>query len=168
MSLHELLCGSARRWATTALDAYMEDPPDLDFAVHHMAVAVEHLSKAYLCSVSDVLLVSSSPSLDDLLILAGHEHKTRRPRSSVKTIGGDVALSRVAEMLGRPPAGSSNGLRRLVRCVTASHTWDWGKQHPKFEHCSLLESPTSTICSPNLSGRPPRSGVSMSHSPRGS
>jgi hypothetical protein len=113
MSLHELLCGSARRWATTALDAYMEDPPDLDFAVHHMAVAVEHLSKAYLCSVSDVLLVGSSPSLDDLLILAGHEHKTRRPRSSVKTIGGEVALKRVAEMLGRPPAGSSTGLQCL-------------------------------------------------------
>jgi hypothetical protein len=114
MSLHELLCGSARRWATTALDAYMEDPPDLDFAVHHMAVAVEHLSKAYLCSVSDMLLVvDGRPHINDLLILAGHGGRTKRQLSDVKTVGGESLSSRVETILGRPPAGSSIGLQRL-------------------------------------------------------
>jgi hypothetical protein len=101
MSLHELLCGSARRWAATALDAYMEDPPDLDFAVHHMAVAVEHLSKAYLCSISEVLLLGHSYTLDDLLILSGHEGKGNPKRPPLKTIGGDPVLRRVDEIRSR-------------------------------------------------------------------
>lgn len=64
MSLQDDLYSSALRWAATALIAYATDPPDYDFAVHHMAVAVEHLSKAYLCSVSEVLLVGDRPSVE--------------------------------------------------------------------------------------------------------
>jgi hypothetical protein len=111
MSLHELLCGSARRWATTALDAYMERPPDLDFAVHHMAVAVEHLSKAYLCSINDVLIVCERPATDDLLILAGLKGR-KKSQSEVNTLGGDPLSQRVEWVLGRTPAGSA-GLKRL-------------------------------------------------------
>lgn len=112
MSLHERLCSSARRWATTALDAYVEDPPDHDFAVHHMAVAVEHLSKAYLCSISEVLLVAERYELDDLLILAGQGGRAKRQWPNVKTIGLDVASSRVEKVLGKKPAGFE-GLHRL-------------------------------------------------------
>lgn len=112
MSLHEHLCGSARRWAITALDAYMEEPPDHDFAVHHMAVAVEHLSKAYLCSINEVLLLGEKYATDDLLILAGHQDRAKRQRSDVKTIGGEDLLTRVVAVLGREPAGSGD-LHRL-------------------------------------------------------
>lgn len=76
--IHEHLLISARRWARTAVDAFLEEPIDQDFAVHHMAVAVEHASKAYLASIAPVLLASGKqPSVDVLLVLSGNEGRTR-------------------------------------------------------------------------------------------
>jgi hypothetical protein len=112
MSLQDDLYSSALRWAATALIAYATDPPDYDFAVHHMAVAVEHLSKAYLCSVSEVLLVGDRPSVDDLLLLAGRGDKTSRQRVDLKTIGGAEAVARAERLLGRRPP-NPDALRRL-------------------------------------------------------
>src|SRR5262245_33994752 len=103
MSLQDDLYASARRWAATALIAYATDPPDYDFAVHHMAVAVEHLSKTYLCSISEVLLVGDKPNVDDLLLLAGRGDKTSRQRIDLKTVGGAEAIARAERVLGKRP-----------------------------------------------------------------
>ncbi|MGW6684155.1 hypothetical protein ACWGBO_30315 [[Kitasatospora] papulosa] len=92
------LFNSARRWAETALDAY-SDSDDADFAVHHMAVAVEHLSKSYLASFDDVLLAPDKPSVDDLLILAGHEDRAQKGRAGLRTIGGQEAQTRAEKLL---------------------------------------------------------------------
>lgn len=67
--IRDELVNSAQRWARTAIDAYLEEPADQDFAVHHMAVAVEHLAKACLVSVAITLLANPKPSLEDLLVL---------------------------------------------------------------------------------------------------
>ncbi len=100
-SIHEHLLISARKWARTAVDAYLEEPIDQDFAVHHMAVAVEHASKAYLASIAPVLLASEKqPSVDDLLVLSGNEDKTKKGRAGLKTIGGEGAILRAAQLLG--------------------------------------------------------------------
>ncbi|MFJ6355365.1 hypothetical protein ACIQKB_38640 [Streptomyces sp. NPDC092046] len=100
-SLHEHLLISARKWARTAVNAYLEEPIDQDFAVHHMAVAVEHASKAYLASIAPVLLASEKqPSVDDLLVLSGNEDRTKEGRAGLKTIGGEGAILRAAKLLG--------------------------------------------------------------------
>ncbi|TJZ93652.1 hypothetical protein FCI23_54240, partial [Actinacidiphila oryziradicis] len=100
-TMHEDLFKSARRWAQTALDAYT-DPADHDFAVHHMAVADEHLSKSYLSSITEVLLVPDRPSIDDLLVLGGHEGKAGKGRAGLRTIGGAEAVARAEKVLGKP------------------------------------------------------------------
>lgn len=115
------LFNSARRWAETALDAY-SGTDDADFAVHHMAVSVEHLSKSYLASFDDVLLAPDRPSVDDLLILAGHEDKVVKGRGGLRTIGGHEAQTRAEKLLKKKPRhpdsvkllrDSRNGLTHL-------------------------------------------------------
>ncbi|MCX2927968.1 hypothetical protein [Streptomyces sp. NEAU-W12] len=69
--IRDELVRSAQRWARTALDAYFEEPVDQDFAVHHMAVAVEHLAKGCLASIALTLLADVRPSVEDLLVLGG-------------------------------------------------------------------------------------------------
>ncbi|MFD7015347.1 hypothetical protein [Streptomyces sp. NPDC059928] len=69
--IRDELVSSGQRWARVAISAYLEDPPDQDFAIHHMAVAVEHVAKARLAAIALTLLVSSKPSLQDLLVLGG-------------------------------------------------------------------------------------------------
>lgn len=77
-----------------------------------MAVAVEHLSKGYLASISDVLLAPEKPSLNDLLILSGNQDKVpEEQRSRVRTAGGDLAATRVAKL--RDTKATGPGLDRL-------------------------------------------------------
>jgi len=99
VTLQDDLTSSAKRWASAALDAYSQTPPDLEFAVHHMAVAVEHLSKAYLCSISEALLIADKPSLDDLLLLAGRPDKTAKRHVDVRTISAEGAIVRAEQLL---------------------------------------------------------------------
>ncbi|MEU2578661.1 hypothetical protein ACIP3B_35815 [Streptomyces anulatus] len=94
------LVRSAQRWAHTAIDAYLEEPVDQDFAVHHMAVAVEHVAKACLVSVSITLLANPKSSLQDLLVLGGQEDKVETGRAGLRTVGGAEAVTRLAQ-LGR-------------------------------------------------------------------
>ncbi|MET7938413.1 hypothetical protein [Streptomyces sp. NPDC005322] len=101
-TLQSHLFNSARRWAETALDAY-SGTGDADFAVHHMAVSVEHLSKSYLASFDDVLLAPDKPTVDDLLILAGREDKVEKGRAGLRTIGGNEAQNRAEKLLKRKP-----------------------------------------------------------------
>ncbi|MHA4820141.1 hypothetical protein ACXZ65_37985, partial [Streptomyces aculeolatus] len=135
-SIHEHLLISAQKWACTAVDAYLEEPIDQDFAVHHMAVAVEHASKAYLASIAPVLLASEKqPSLDDLLVLSGNEDKTKKGRAGLKTIGGEGAILRAAKLLGpkhKAPA-KLNELRESRNGITHM---GWGQ--PVTECRALL------------------------------
>lgn len=112
MSLRDDLRLSGAKWASAALNAYSADKPDHEFAVHHMAVAVEHVSKAYLCSIAEVLLAGERPSVDDLLLLAGRADKTNQQLSDLKTIGGAGAIARAEKLLGEP-ASDPISLRRL-------------------------------------------------------
>ncbi|MFF2375032.1 hypothetical protein ACFVUW_11680 [Streptomyces xiamenensis] len=125
--IHEHLLISARRWARTAVDAYLEEPIDQDFAVHHMAVAVEHASKAYLASIAPVLLASDKqPSVDDLLGLSGNEGRTKRGRAGLKTIGGEGAIRRAAQLLG-PEYKEPAKLKELRESRNGITHMGWGQ-----------------------------------------
>ncbi|GAA5707052.1 hypothetical protein Save01_07911 [Streptomyces avermitilis] len=126
-SIHEHLLISARKWARTAVDAYLEEPIDQDFAVHHMAVAVEHASKAYLASIAPVLLASEKqPSVDDLLVLSGNEDKTKKGRAGLKTIGGEGAILRAAQLLGPGHKGPAK-LKELRESRNGITHMGWGQ-----------------------------------------
>lgn len=126
-SIHEHLLISARKWARTAIDAYLEEPIDQDFAVHHMAVAVEHASKAYLASISPVLLASEKqPTVDDLLVLSGNEDKTKKGRAGLKTIGGEGAILRAAQLLG-PEHKTPARLKELRESRNGITHMGWGQ-----------------------------------------
>jgi hypothetical protein len=92
-----LLFDSARRWAHAGLDAYAQQEPDHDFAVHHVAVALEHLAKAYLCSVHPTLI--AAPDFDSLLHLVDQGAHASRPAHRVRTIGMADANQRVRQLL---------------------------------------------------------------------
>lgn len=96
--IRDELVSSAQRWARTAIDAYLEEPADQDFAVHHMAVAVEHLAKACLASVALTLLANTKPSVEDLLVLGGQEDKVETGRARLRTVGGAEAVTRLAQV----------------------------------------------------------------------
>ncbi|UIX34347.1 hypothetical protein [Streptomyces sp. GQFP] len=97
---HEHLFNSARRWAETALDSYSEsaDPDDSDFAIHHMAVAIEHLCKSYLASVDEALLTQKE-RLTDADRLALSDDKTLH---KLRTVSGKIAMERAEEQLSKP------------------------------------------------------------------
>ncbi|MFE7215508.1 hypothetical protein ACFU93_37490 [Streptomyces sp. NPDC057611] len=135
-SIHEHLLISARKWASTAVDAYLEEPIDQDFAVHHMAVAVEHASKAYLASITPVLLASEKqPSVDDLLVLSGNEDRTKKGRAGLKTIGGEGAILRAAQLLG-PEHKAPAKLKELRESRNGITHMGWGQ--PVTECRALL------------------------------
>ncbi|NUP42674.1 MAG: hypothetical protein HOY76_38045 [Streptomyces sp.] len=135
-SIHEHLLISARKWARTAVDAYLEEPIDQDFAVHHMAVAVEHASKAYLASIAPVLLASEKqPSVDDLLVLSGNEDKTKKGRAGLKTIGGEGAILRAVQLLG-PEHKAPAKLKELRESRNGITHMGWGQ--PVTECRALL------------------------------
>ncbi|MCX4984552.1 hypothetical protein [Streptomyces sp. NBC_00572] len=97
---HDHLFNSARRWAETALDSYSDSagPDDSDFAIHHMAVAIEHLCKSYLASIDEALLMPNE-RLTDANRLALSDSKTRH---KPHTIGGKIAMERAETRLGKP------------------------------------------------------------------
>lgn len=104
-ALRRQLYHSGRRWALAALDTYIAGGENLDFAIHHMAVAVEHLAKAYLCTLSDTLIADDRASFNDLLILAGHGDKISKSRADARTVSGAGAIRRVAKLRGKAVTG---------------------------------------------------------------
>ncbi|MGW0468478.1 hypothetical protein ACWDX6_24975 [Streptomyces sp. NPDC003027] len=126
-SIYEHLLISARKWARTAVDACLEEPINQDFAVHHMAVAVEHASKAYLASIAPGLLASEKqPSVDDLLVLSGNEDRTKKGRAGLKTIGGEGAILRAAQLLG-PEHRAPAKLKELRESRNGITHMGWGQ-----------------------------------------
>jgi hypothetical protein len=146
----KLVC-SAQRWARTAIDAYLEEPADQDFAVHHMAVAVEHLAKACLASVTIMLLADVRPSVQDLLVLGGQEDKVEKGRSGLRTVGGAEAVTRLAQVgKGKAPA-QLTALRDARNGITHM---GWGR--PSSECRELLTGGVKYIDSllPHLAKEP--------------
>lgn len=62
----ESLQASSRRWMRAALEA-VGRRESLDFAVHHAGVGLEHLLKAYLCSLHPALVVDTKWSVFEVL-----------------------------------------------------------------------------------------------------
>lgn len=88
---------SAQRWTAGGLAAFSEGE-DIDFAVHHLGVALEHLLKAYLASLHPALVVDTN-DFDSMLHATGHGSRTKRPSSRTKTIGLAAAFNRVKKLL---------------------------------------------------------------------
>ncbi len=126
MNLTDHLLESARRWAAGSLESHISTPPDHAFSVHHMGVAAEHASKAYLASISPVLLAPAMPTTDDLLVLSGNGERASKQISDIRTAAGETAAARVAELLGRPGAasGSTRMLREARNGITHLGMWD--------------------------------------------
>jgi hypothetical protein len=77
--------------------AYARPKPDNDFAVHHVAVALEHLAKAYLCSLHPALIAASD--FDSLLHLVDQGAYATKRAHRVRTIGMAEANQRVRQLL---------------------------------------------------------------------
>ncbi|MFE7245870.1 hypothetical protein [Streptomyces sp. NPDC057580] len=149
--IRDELVSSAQRWARTAIDAYLEEPADQDFAVHHMAVAVEHLAKACLVSVALTLLANTKPSVQDLLVLGGQEDKVETGRAGLRTVGGAEAVTRLAQVgKGQVPAQLA-ALRDARNGITHM---GWGR--PSNECRELLTAGVTYIDSllPTLAKEP--------------
>ncbi|WP_055717096.1 hypothetical protein [Streptomyces torulosus] len=149
--IRDELVSSARRWARTAIDAYLEDPSDQDFAVHHMAVAVEHLAKACLVSVALTLLANPKPSVEDLLVLGGQDDMVARGRAGLRTVGGAEAVTRLAQVGQKKAPAQLDALRDARNGVTHM---GWGR--PSDECRDLLVAGVTYIDSllPNLAKEP--------------
>ncbi|MBA9003060.1 hypothetical protein [Thermomonospora cellulosilytica] len=91
------LLTSARDFADRALRAYLED--DTRVILANAAIAMEHLSKAYLYSLHPALLMElRNGQLDSLLHLVGLGAKARKLQHP-KTISAKEALARVEHVL---------------------------------------------------------------------
>jgi len=81
----------------TALEAFSSDN-SLDFAVHHAGVALEHLLKAYLCSLHPALVADTS-HFPSLLHAVGLGDRSGVLASRTKTIGLKDAFGHVRKLL---------------------------------------------------------------------
>ncbi|WP_242886698.1 hypothetical protein [Actinomadura litoris] len=91
------LSDSARDFTGRALRAYLDG--DERVILTNAAIAMEHLSKAYLADIHPGLLMEiRNGSIDSLLHLLGHGDRARK-LPFPKTIGGKEALLRVEHLL---------------------------------------------------------------------
>lgn len=91
------LQASSRRWMQAALEA-IGHGQSLDFAVHHAGVGLEHLLKAYLCSLHPVLVVDAR-DWPSLLHSVGQGDRSGIPASRTKSIGLKTAFDRARSLL---------------------------------------------------------------------
>lgn len=88
------LLESAKDYADRALKAYTEE--DTKVVLTDAAIGLEHLCKAYLCSLAPTLLMDiKNGQLDSLLYLSGHGTKAKDPSKGPRTISGRTAVERV-------------------------------------------------------------------------
>ncbi|HEU4426546.1 MAG TPA: hypothetical protein VFR67_28755, partial [Pilimelia sp.] len=80
------------------LDAFGGDDADVDIAVHHAGVALEHLLKAFLVAQHPALVVDGR-HLDSLLHAVGLGAQAKTPLSRVRTIGLEQAYERCRLLL---------------------------------------------------------------------
>ncbi|MCI2422701.1 hypothetical protein MOQ72_35275 [Saccharopolyspora sp. K220] len=91
------LQSSSRRWMQAAFEAFGRGE-SLDFAVHHAGVGLEHLLKAYLCSLHPALIIEAT-HWASLLHAVGHGDRSGVPASRTKSIGLKVAFDRTRALL---------------------------------------------------------------------
>ncbi|MEV1172123.1 hypothetical protein [Nonomuraea sp. NPDC049784] len=92
------LLSSARDFADRALTAHLEN--DSKVILFNAAISLEHLCKAYLCSLDPALLMEiKQGQFDSLLHLTGHGSKARKPADTLRTISGREAVTRVKHIL---------------------------------------------------------------------
>jgi len=139
-SLDAVLRGAAERWARAAAEAYLDDA-DHDLALHHMAVAVELLAKAYLCSVSPTLIALRPDDTDDVLALLGRTDLTDRRAFQVQTITGSQAMLRCVSMIeqqGLGPLLDPKDLREARNGVAHIGQWRAADADGRDQHCLSL------------------------------
>ncbi|MFI6536755.1 hypothetical protein ACIBHY_30190 [Nonomuraea sp. NPDC050547] len=106
------LLDSARDFAGRALEASMQN--DARGVFLHAATSLEHLCKAYLCSLHPALLLElKHDQFHSLLYLTGNGTKSSKTPDKIRTASGRVALARVEEILKLLPA-SKTPLERLI------------------------------------------------------
>ncbi|MFI8985396.1 hypothetical protein ACIG63_10020 [Streptomyces antimycoticus] len=92
------LLESSRRWMGMALSA-LSRPEDADIAVHHAAVACEHLLKSYLAGLHPALLAEGK-DFTSLLHAVGHGDKARETSlTAFRSIALPEAYARVAQLV---------------------------------------------------------------------
>ncbi|MFI6708486.1 hypothetical protein ACIBF7_18760 [Nonomuraea sp. NPDC050478] len=97
---HKELHASATDFARRALDAYVRN--DIRVVLLNAAVSLEHLCKAYLCSLSPALLADiKNGTFDSLVLLTGHGHMIQNPKH-LRTVGGLEAFRRTQLLLPKP------------------------------------------------------------------
>ncbi|GAA4102755.1 hypothetical protein [Nonomuraea soli] len=106
------LLDSARDFAGRALEAHLQD--DTRGVFLHAATSLEHLCKAYLCSLHPALLLElKQDQFHSLLHLTGNGAKATKTADKIRTVSGRVALARVEEILKPLPAPKDH-LERLI------------------------------------------------------
>lgn len=108
---------SSQRWMQAALEA-VGHSESLDFAVHHAGVGLEHLLKAYLCSLHPVLVVDAE-DWPSLLHAVGHGDRSGVPASHTKSIGLKAAFDHIRKLL-RPDATVADQASELVSAARNS------------------------------------------------
>ncbi|MFE3371232.1 hypothetical protein ACFXOK_16720 [Streptomyces sp. NPDC059173] len=99
----ERLALSSRKWMDAAFAAFSDGPSSEGMAVHHAAVATEHLLKAFLARIHPSLVVEGKDFLS-LLYAAGHGELRQVKGPQVKTIQLGEAYERARVLLpGIPP-----------------------------------------------------------------
>ncbi|MES9512051.1 hypothetical protein ABWJ92_37665 [Streptomyces sp. NPDC000609] len=92
------LLESSRRWMGMALSA-LSRPEDADIAVHHAAVACEHLLKSYLAGLHPVLLAEGK-DFTSLLHAVGYGDKAKgKDLTSFRSVALPEAYARVAQLI---------------------------------------------------------------------
>lgn len=86
-----------RRYASPIDEAFGRGE-SLDFAVRHAGVGLEHLLKAYLCSLHPALVVDAG-HWESLLHAVGHGDRSSIPASRTKSIGLKTAFDHTRTLL---------------------------------------------------------------------
>jgi hypothetical protein len=117
--LDVLLEESARREAQLALREFTDESYGQIVAALHAGMAVEHLAKRYLVSISPVLIAEND--LDSVLMLSGNGELARLRAHQVKTISATEACRRVKRIYPEFPYRQPNDDAIFVVRNAAAH-----------------------------------------------
>lgn len=98
-NLDKILMDTASYHAHRALDDFTKESNAEAVAALHAGIAVEHLAKCYLATVSPVLIAARNCDFDTLLHLSGKSSLAKSQPHTMQTVGGDEACKRVQRLL---------------------------------------------------------------------
>jgi hypothetical protein len=111
ISIVDELRASACDFAQSALQAHLADQQAVFLL--HAATSLEHLAKAHLASVHPSLIAAND--FNSLLQLCDHPAHSRTPRTLLRTIGAQDALTRVGQLV--PPIENLKSSLQLLISV---------------------------------------------------